>query len=72
MNKSMLAVTVTTEDGLVVIKQDDIGAGEPIIVINPSQVPVLVRWLQEAAAELEQKIRQIQPAPGMPSRFRRC
>jgi hypothetical protein len=32
----------TTEDGKIVIKQDDVGAGESNIFIDPSQVALLV------------------------------
>lgn len=53
MKKRMEALTVeTTEQGQIVISQDDVGGGEPTIIIDPSQVPLLVQWLQEAAAEL--------------------
>lgn len=50
----MNSVTVRTdEERHIWIEQPDTGDGPDCIVIDPSQVPVLVRWLQEAAAEIE-------------------
>ena len=55
MERQMNQVKVTTtREGLIEISQPA-GMGEPddLVVIAPGQVPVLVKWLQEAAAELE-------------------
>jgi hypothetical protein len=51
MEKKMEAVEVRTKDGQVWIVQD-VNGEDNGIVINPEQVPALVKWLNEAAAEL--------------------
>ena len=51
MEKRMEPLVVSTKSGLVWIEQS--GGGEDAgIAINPEQVPVLIEWLKEAAAEL--------------------
>jgi hypothetical protein len=43
----------TTEGGQVAIRQWDMDSWEPHdIFVDANQVPLLVQWLQEAAAEL--------------------
>ncbi len=50
----MNSVTVMTdEERHILILQPDCGDGPDCVVIDPSQVPTLVKWLQEAAAEIE-------------------
>ena len=48
----MEPLTVKTHEGKIWIEQQDIGDGVPTVVIDPAQVPVLIEWLKEAAAEL--------------------
>ncbi len=47
----MEAVEVSTKDGQIWIVQDSNGEDNGV-VITPEQVPALVKWLNEAAAEL--------------------
>lgn len=54
MTRSMNSVTVRTdEERHIWIEQPDSGDGPDCVVVDPSQVPTLVKWLQEAAAEIE-------------------
>jgi hypothetical protein len=53
MEKRMEPVSVSTKSGSVWIKQNYDSGEDGIVVVDPSQVPTLVQWLQEAAAELE-------------------
>ena len=52
MKKQMEPLTVSTRDGMIFIEQsfngEDCG-----IAIHPEQIPTLVAWLNEAAAELQ-------------------
>lgn len=52
--RRMEEVTVnTTTEGMIEIEQPA-GHDEPSrIILTPEQVPILVKWLQEAAAEIE-------------------
>jgi hypothetical protein len=56
MEKRMEPLVVSTKDGLVWIEQS--GGEDAGIVLSPEQVPTLIKWLKEAAAELEM------PVPG--------
>jgi hypothetical protein len=56
MEKRMEPFIVSTKGGLVWIEKG--GAEDAGIAVSPEQVPILVKWLQEAAAELEK------PVPG--------
>jgi hypothetical protein len=57
MEKRMEPFVVSTKSGLVWIEQS--GGGEDAgIAISPEQVPILIKWLKDAAAELEA------PVPG--------
>jgi hypothetical protein len=52
------------ERGYVCIKQEDpLGETEDIVAMLPQQVPTVVRWLQECAAELEARQRAEVPGP---------
>ena len=43
----------TSGEGYVVIEQDDVGGNQPhAIILHPSQIPAVVRWMTEAAKEL--------------------
>ncbi len=44
----------TTTSNLVAISQETFGIGESVIVINPAQVDLLIKWLQDSKKELEQ------------------
>jgi hypothetical protein len=56
MKKTMEAITIRTAEKEIVIEQEDTSSNEPnIIGISPDQVDVIVKWLQEAKAELEKK-----------------
>ena len=53
MNESVSGFTVyTSKKGYICISQDDVGDGTPIIIIHPSQVPILTTWLNSAVAEI--------------------
>jgi hypothetical protein len=46
------------ERGYICLKQDDaLGDTEDIVAMLPQQVPTIVRWLQECAAEVEARQR---------------
>jgi hypothetical protein len=51
MEKKMEPLQVSTKDGIIWIEQSSAGEDSGI-AINPEQVPVLIEWLKEAAAEL--------------------
>ena len=51
MEKRMEPLAVSTKGGQIWIEQSDVGDDNGI-VIDPAQVPTLVKWLQEAAEEL--------------------
>ena len=54
MKKEMAAIRVTTDSGMIHISQPDpIDEITPLIIIPPDQVDVIVKWLQEAKAEIE-------------------
>ena len=54
MKKAMEAITVeTNEDGKILLSSPDFGGGEPIIMVDPAQVPALIEWRKEAAEELK-------------------
>ena len=48
----MEPVFVSTRNGSVYITQGYDSSEDSIVVVDPSQVPTLVQWLQEAAAVL--------------------
>ena len=49
----MQPVKVRTNDEYIVIEQEQYPE-EPVgVVIHPTQLPTLIKWLQEAAAEFE-------------------
>jgi hypothetical protein len=51
MEKRMEPLTVSTKDGQIWIEQSENGE-DCGVMIAVDQVPILVKWLQEAAAEL--------------------
>jgi hypothetical protein len=52
------------ERGYICLKQDDaLGDTEDIVAMLPQQVPTIVRWLQECAAEIEARQRAEVPGP---------
>ena len=52
------------ERGYVCIKQEDpLGETEDIVAMLPQQVPTIMRWLQECAAEIEARQRAEVPGP---------
>jgi hypothetical protein len=52
MNKKMEPVEVYVSDSnFVCIKTDDYGGGEQIILLHPSQIDLLIEWLNEAKTE---------------------
>jgi hypothetical protein len=52
------------ERGYVCIKQEDpLGETEDIVAMLPQQVPTIVRWLQECAAEIDARQRAEVPGP---------
>lgn len=54
MKRRMEQVHIYTEDGQVWIEQANDPDDVMKVVIEPGQVPLLVQWLQEAAAELKE------------------
>jgi hypothetical protein len=52
MEKSMEPLTVKTHQGKIFMEQPDNGEGRACIAIDPSQVPMLIAWLEDAAKEL--------------------
>jgi hypothetical protein len=52
MEKNMEPSTVKTHQGKIFLEQPDNGEGRACIAIDPSQVPMLIGWLEEAAKEL--------------------
>jgi len=57
MERRMEPLKVSTKNGLIWIERS--GGGEDAgIAISPEQVPILIKWLKDAAAELEA------PVPG--------
>ena len=40
-----------SEKGFVIIKEDDHGAGEQMILLTPQQVPIVIQWLKIAMKE---------------------
>jgi hypothetical protein len=54
MEKRMEPLIVTTREGQIWLEQD-LGRGEDSsgVVIDTSQVPTLIEWLQEAVRELK-------------------
>ena len=53
MEKCMESVSVVTHDGSVWIEQKYDSGDDAIVMLNPSQIPTLIKWLQEAVAEVE-------------------
>jgi hypothetical protein len=53
MKKEMLEINITTNEGMIFISQPDPYNDYPPIIINPDQVPILIKWLEEAKAEIE-------------------
>jgi hypothetical protein len=51
MEKQMAALAVTTNNGLIVIAQDDVYL-EQAVSVEPDQLELLIDWLREAAAEI--------------------
>jgi hypothetical protein len=51
MQKRMETVEVSTKDGQIWIVQETNGEDNGVVV-TPEQIPALVKWLSEAAAEL--------------------
>jgi hypothetical protein len=52
MDEEMVHVIVRTKDGMVQIEQPDPALDTYPIIIHPDQVPVLIKWLEEAREEL--------------------
>jgi hypothetical protein len=48
MQKTMEAVTVTTNDDSVIIEQDSGPEDCQSITLSPDQIPLLIEWLEEA------------------------
>jgi hypothetical protein len=61
MEKRMEPVSVKTHEGKIWIEQSELG-DEISIILDPAQVPTLIQWLEEAAAELTRP----KPEPPMP------
>ena len=51
MEKELQAIKVRTNDEWVVIEQDNYPEEPASILVSPEQIPILVKWLQEAAKE---------------------
>jgi hypothetical protein len=50
MKKVMMPVEVRHEDGNVIIEQrDPLGNDDAMVVLTPDQIPLVVKWLGEAA-----------------------
>lgn len=53
MEKKMEPLKVHTASGMIWIEQSESGE-DASVAICPEQVPILIEWLKEAAAELEE------------------
>lgn len=55
MEKKLEPLAVSTRDGMILIEQDAYGTAEDNgVVVSVDQVPILIKWLEEARVELEQ------------------
>jgi hypothetical protein len=52
MVKKMEHVVVSTKEGMIHLEQPDPMLENYPIIIHPDQVPVLIKWLEEAREEL--------------------
>jgi hypothetical protein len=53
MEKRMEPVSVVTKDGSIWIEQKYDSGDDAIVMLNPGQIPTLIKWLEEAVAEVE-------------------
>jgi hypothetical protein len=54
MQKRMEAINIRTlDDGFIEISSDDYGEGQQQISIPVEQIDTVIKWLQEAKAELQ-------------------
>jgi hypothetical protein len=62
--ETVLALEVYVgERGYICIKQEDpLGDTQDVVAMLPQQIPAIVRWLQECAAEVEARQNMIVPA----------
>jgi hypothetical protein len=54
-----LSVDTTTEDFIEISQPDALAEDAERIVLHPAQVPTLVKWLEEAKAELEANAQRV-------------
>lgn len=47
--KRMEPVEVSTKDGLVRLLQPVFGGRDDVILLRPEQIPLVIKWLREAA-----------------------
>jgi hypothetical protein len=52
MDRRMEAVAVVIRDGMVWIEQSSHPEDDVAIMLHPSQIPLLVEWLQQATTEI--------------------
>jgi hypothetical protein len=52
MEKEMQLIKVRTNENYVIIEQEQMMHEEACVIVHPGQIPTLIKWLQEAAAEL--------------------
>ena len=53
MNRQMREVSVITREGMIWIEQGNSPEEPATVIIAADQVPLLVKWLQEAEAEVQ-------------------
>ena len=52
MDNRMETVAVVTRDGMIWVEQGNHPEDNAAIMLHPDQVPLLIKWLQQALAEV--------------------
>jgi hypothetical protein len=55
-------LVATTNDGHILIEQSGYGEDGAGILIDPDQLPLLIKWLQEADEEIRHRVLEIEDA----------
>jgi len=55
MKKQMEPISVETRNNRIFITQENYGQEDSSVCITPDQVDTLIKWLQKAKEEIEQK-----------------
>ena len=64
MQKRMEPLSVaTTGNGQILIEQTSYGEDDARILIDPDQLPLLIKWLQEADEEIRERVPETEEEP---------